>query len=94
MEAGKRPGKQRMEAGSRPAEDRMEAGNRPVPVRLEEDPVAALSEEKPVASLIEQNRSRGANPDGWTAGVRWKREADIPDRVYFRALEALNKARL
>ena len=43
-------------------------------------------------SLIEQNRRRGVRPDGWTAGARWKREVDIPDRVYFRALEALNEA--
>jgi hypothetical protein len=81
-----------MEAGKRPEEQRMEAGNRPVPPRLEEDPLAARSEENLVASLMEQNRSRGANPDGWTAGVRWKREADIPDRVYFRALEAMQEA--
>jgi len=42
-----------------------------------------------VAALIEENRHRGVDPDGLTAGARWKREADIPDRVYFRALEAL-----
>jgi hypothetical protein len=42
----------------------------------------------PVAALIEQTRSRGADPDFYTAGARWKREADIPDDVYFRALEA------
>ena len=64
----------------------------PGPARPEKDPVAAQSGEKLVASLIEQNRSRGANPDGWTAGVRWKREADIPDRIYFRALEAMQEA--
>jgi len=90
--AGSRPGEQRMEAGSRPEEQRPEAGMRPVTVRFEEDPVAVLSEEKLVASLMEKNRARGANPDGWTAGVRWKREADIPDRVYFRALEAMQEA--
>jgi Domain of unknown function (DUF222)/HNH endonuclease len=45
---------------------------------------------RPVEALIEQNRLSGAAPpDGWTAGVRWKREADIPDEVYFRALEAM-----
>jgi len=43
----------------------------------------------PVAALIEQTRSRGADPDFYTAGARWKREADIPDDVYFRALEAM-----
>ncbi len=43
----------------------------------------------PVKSLIAENRLRGANPDFLTTGPRWKREADIPDSVYFRALEAL-----
>ncbi len=43
----------------------------------------------PVAALVEETRSRGADPDFYTAGARWKREADIPDDVYFRALEAL-----
>ena len=43
----------------------------------------------PVRELIEQNRSRGADPDFHTAGARWKREADIPDKVYFRAREAM-----
>jgi len=41
------------------------------------------------AVLVEENRRRGVEPDGWTASARWKREADIPDPVYFRALEAL-----
>ena len=40
----------------------------------------------PVEALIEDTRSRGADPDFYTAGARWKREADIPDDVYFRAL--------
>ncbi len=53
---------------------------RPASPRLPTDPVAAL---------IEETRSRGAEPDFYTAGARWKREADIPDHVYFRALEAL-----
>ncbi len=47
---------------------------------------------RPVAALVEQNHLRGARPDAWTAGTRWKREADIPDPVYFRALEALGEA--
>jgi hypothetical protein len=38
---------------------------------------------------VEQTLSRGAAPDFYTAGARWKREADIPDDIYFRALEAL-----
>jgi hypothetical protein len=46
-------------------------------------------EPDPVATLIEDTRRRGADPDFYTAGARWKREADIPDHVYFKALEAL-----
>jgi hypothetical protein len=46
----------------------------------------------PVHVLVEANRTRGAEPDGWTAGARWKREADIPDPVFFQALEGLNAA--
>ena len=55
-------------------------GRRRVPPGIPPDPVAAL---------IEDNRSRGVDPDFLTAGARWTREADIPDSVYFRALEAL-----
>jgi hypothetical protein len=46
----------------------------------------------PVGALIEDNRSRGVDPDFYTAGTRWKREADIPDDVYFRAMEAIGEA--
>jgi hypothetical protein len=53
-----------------------------------------LEEENPVEALMEDTRARGAEPDGLTAGVRWKREADIPDRVFFRAVEALGEVRL
>jgi len=42
-----------------------------------------------VAALVEENRRRGVWPDGWTAGSRWKREADLPDHLYFRGLEAI-----
>jgi hypothetical protein len=31
----------------------------------------------------------GADPDGCTATAKWKRDEDIPDDVYFAALEAL-----
>ena len=41
------------------------------------------------SALIAENRRRGIDPDAWTAGARWKREADIPSRVLFQALEAL-----
>jgi hypothetical protein len=47
-------------------------------------------EAEPVETLIEETRSRGADPDFYTAGARWKREADIPDDVYFRAREAID----
>ncbi len=31
----------------------------------------------------------GSSIDAWSAAARWKREADIPDEVYLRAMEAL-----
>ncbi|TFG66228.1 MAG: HNH endonuclease [Gemmatimonadales bacterium] len=43
----------------------------------------------PVGSLIADNRCRGADPDLLTAGARWKHEAAIPGRVYFRAHQAV-----
>jgi len=43
----------------------------------------------PVAALIDDTRRRGAEPDFSTAGARWKREADIPDHIYFQAMEAI-----
>ncbi len=43
---------------------------------------------RPVSVLCRLNRLRGADPDAWTASVRWEREADIPDAVLFRAIEA------
>ena len=46
----------------------------------------------PVEALIEDTRRRGADPDFYTAGARWKREADIPDDVYFRAMGAIGEA--
>jgi len=55
---------------------------RPTPSQLPSD-------QDPVDALIEDTRSRGADPDYLTAGARWKREADIPDRIYFRATEAM-----
>jgi hypothetical protein len=44
-----------------------------------------------VEALMENNRRRGVEPDGWTAGARWKRETDIPDEIWFRAREALEE---
>ena len=37
---------------------------------------------------VEENRLRGVEPDWQTVGARWKREDDIPNDIYFRALEA------
>ncbi len=76
-------------------------GSAPLLPELEEHPVETLIDQKrselgqtPVEALVEENRRRGVKPDGWTAGVRWKREADIPDEVYFRAIEAMSEAEL
>jgi hypothetical protein len=49
-----------------------------------------LEAEDPVEALMEENRRRGTDPDSLAAGVRRKRKADIPDRVFFKALEALD----
>jgi thiamine monophosphate kinase len=52
-------------------------------------PAAAQLPSDAVAALVADTRARGADPDFFTAGARWEREADIPDAVYFRALEAV-----
>jgi len=72
-------GKERLPAFIDPR-GQVHMGTRPAPPELPADPVAAL---------VEDNRSRGVDPDFYTAGARWKREADIPDNVYLTALEAL-----
>jgi hypothetical protein len=43
----------------------------------------------PVAALLADHRRLGIQPDARTAGARWKRERDVPDGVWARALEAL-----
>jgi hypothetical protein len=43
----------------------------------------------PVAALVLAHAELGLQPDGWTAGAQWKREADIPDEVIQRAWEAI-----
>jgi hypothetical protein len=43
-----------------------------------------------VETLIQENQERGVEPDPWALGAHWKKEEDIPDRVYFGAMEALN----
>jgi hypothetical protein len=45
--------------------------------------------EELVTSLLEENRQRGVEPDPWALGGRWRTEDDIPDRIYFGAMEAL-----
>ena len=46
----------------------------------------------PVAALVEENRRLGVNPDWFTAaGARWKREWDIPDHIYYAAMEAISE---
>jgi hypothetical protein len=45
-------------------------------------------------ALVEENRRRGVRPDGWTAGARWEREADIPTDKLLRATEILGEALL
>jgi hypothetical protein len=46
--------------------------------------------ERLVGTLIQENQQRGVEPDPWALGPRWKREEDIPDSVYFGAMEALS----
>ena len=43
----------------------------------------------PVNALIAENRRRGIDPDGWTAGAHWERECDIPDAIFYGASELL-----
>jgi hypothetical protein len=45
--------------------------------------------ERPVDALVRENMRRGIDPDPSTVGARWERENDIPDSLYFRAIEAL-----
>jgi hypothetical protein len=44
-------------------------------------------------TLVTANLQRGASPDGWTASVDWPREQDVPDEVYFPAIEASGRGR-
>jgi len=43
----------------------------------------------PLEQLIDATGARCAEPGALTAGARWNRLIDIPDGVYFRAIEAL-----
>ncbi len=53
--------------------------------------LGGAGEEAPrsLASLLPADGPGGATPGPLTASARWKSEADIPARIYFRALEAL-----
>ncbi len=42
----------------------------------------------PVKELVLENLAAGAAPGATTTRARWTRQRDIPDEVYFRALEA------
>jgi hypothetical protein len=43
----------------------------------------------PVAAAVAEHEKEGIRPVFHTVAARWKRESDIPDRVWFAALEAL-----
>jgi uncharacterized protein DUF222/HNH endonuclease len=48
--------------------------------------------ERAIEVMIEANSKSGSDdavPTGTTAGACWKREADVPDDIYFRAMEAM-----
>jgi hypothetical protein len=49
------------------------------------------SGDDPVSTLIADNRRRGTEPHGWTAGSRWEREEDVPADVFFPAVEAMGE---
>jgi len=51
---------------------------------------ATASAAKPGGTTPGTAKPAPAAPDGATAGARWKHEADIPDEIYFRALEAID----
>jgi len=66
-------------AAFRDPRGQLHVGRPPKPPGLEADPVQAL---------VNRNHARGARPDPLTATPRWRYERDIPDAVYFRAVEA------
>jgi hypothetical protein len=61
-------------------------------VRGEQDsePAADGSDDL-AAALVQDHRRRGVRPGPWTASARWKQEAEIPDDIYFPAMEALGE---
>ena len=83
------PGTRPVDEAHPPSQDGPASAAHPV-----EEEAHAVDEGRMAEALIQENRHRGVRPDGWTAAARWKREVDIPDRVYFRALEAMDEAEI
>ena len=83
------PGSTLVERAHPPSQDGPASAESPV-----KEEAHAVDEGRVAEALIEHNHRRGVRPDGWTAGARWKREAHIPDRIYFRALKAMDEAEL
>jgi hypothetical protein len=46
---------------------------------------------EPVWALLETDIHDGSRSDAWTAGARWKREADIPDRTWLCSVRAMGE---
>lgn len=61
----------------------------PAPIGGALDPARTPNGPDPARELVRRNRERGVDPHAHTASARWKRDADVPDEVCFRALEAV-----
>ena len=46
---------------------------------------------EPDEALVRENEARGVEPDFLTSAARYKREDDIPQTIFIRALEALEE---
>ena len=46
---------------------------------------------EPAEALVRENEARGVEPDFLTSAARYKREGDIPQTIFIRALEALEE---
>jgi hypothetical protein len=55
---------------------------------LDQRPAPPELPERPVKALVAENRGTGADPGPLDAGARWRRERDVPDEVWFPAVEA------
>ena len=67
---------------------RVERDNRSLLLRFA-DENTQLEAQDLIATLEAQNRANGADPDWRTASANWKRLEDVPDKVLFRAMEAV-----